>query len=245
MNIRSFRVPRSLQQGALGLAVVATLSACGGGDDDSGTSLPSVGTLTATCSSLKGQTIGGVSITNTKRIEAHAGTNASGFCQVSATRAPYLDIEVDVPDNWSGRLWHQGGGGFDGTIPTAVSTDASGVVTAVDPALAQKAAIYAASNGGNRANVPAQAAPTVWANGTPEGQRSGDDYAYAAIGTTLHFAKALSQAFFAKAPSHSYFNGCSNGGRNAYIAAQRWPDEYDGSSPVAKPWTWRARPLPG
>lgn len=216
--------------GPILLCIAAFISGCGGsGGSDSPAIVPmTAAQLTATCSSLNGRIFAGVTVTSTKRIEANATINESGFCQVLATRSPYLDIEVDVPDNWSGRLWHQGGGGFDGTIPTAVTTNAGGAVTGVNPALAQKAAIYAASNGGNRASNPAQAGPGVWANGTADGQTSATDYAYAALGTTVHFAKTIANEFFGKTPSRSYFNGCSNGGRNAYIVAQRWPDEYDG-----------------
>ena len=184
--------------------------------------------LTATCNGLRGQVFAGVTVTATRRVEADGAAVPAGLCQVSATRAPFLDIEVDVPDNWSGRLLHQGGGGFDGTIPTAVTTSSAGVVTALNTAIGRKAAIYAASNGGNRANVPAQAAPTVWANGTSDGMASADDYAYRALGTTIAFAKTMARQFYAKAPERTYFNGCSNGGRNAYTVVQRWPDEYDG-----------------
>lgn len=81
---------------------------------------------------------------------------------------------------------------------------------------------------GERPHGRQQAAPAVWASGTDDGRQSATDYAYAAGGTTVRFGKAVTKAFFGKAPSHSYFNGCSNGGRNAYIAAQRWPDEFDG-----------------
>jgi hypothetical protein len=81
---------------------------------------------------------------------------------------------------------------------------------------------------GERPHGRQQAAPAVWASGTDDGRQSAIDYAYAAGGTTVRFGKAVTKAFFGKAPSHSYFNGCSNGGRNAYIAAQRWPDEFDG-----------------
>ena len=212
--------PLALMSGAL-----AVLVACGRGAGDEGP--PSSAALTATCRALRGQSFGDVTVTDARRIEA-SSTNASGFCQVSASAAPFLDIEVDVPDDWSGRLWQQGGGGFDGRIPSAVTTDTAGAITAVSPALARKAAIYAASNGGNRAAIPWQAAPAVWADGTADGRASGDDYAYAAIWKTSRFARSMARAFFAKLPSHSYFNGCSNGGRNAYIAAQRWPEDYDG-----------------
>ncbi len=219
--------------GIVFLASTTLLAGCGSSDSSSSgntssNALPSVQQLTATCSSLNGQTLGDVTVTATKRIEAVPNVSTAGFCQVSGTRAPYLDIEVDVPDNWSGRLFHQGGGGFDGRIPSAITTDSSGAITALNPMLAVKNGVYAGSNGGNRASVPTEAAPLVWASGTAAGQQSATDYDYAALGTTITFAKAVTKAFFGAAPKYSYFNGCSNGGRNAYIAAQRWPDQYDG-----------------
>lgn len=238
--------PRTLLSRGLLLALGLTLQACGGGGGGGGggfipipppapaapppaaPSSPTMAQLQATCTALNGQVIEGVTVTQTARFEAKAPIYASGFCQVLGTRAPFLDIEIDVPDNWTGRYWQQGGGGFDGRIPSVLTTDAGGAVTAVSPALALKGAVYAASNGGNRANVPAQAAPVVWGNGTDDGRQSATDYAYAAVGTTVRFGKAVAKAFFGAAPSHSYFNGCSNGGRNAYIAAQRWPQEFDG-----------------
>jgi len=227
-NLNEMRWPaRLLAAGCM----AAALAGCGGSDDAPAPTPvatgPTVEALTATCSGLKGQTIAGVAVTDAKRVPAKAGVNDAGMCQVLGTRAPFLDMEVTVPDNWSGRLYQQGGGGFDGRLASAI-TVANGNVTAVHPAVAQKAAIYAASNGGNRAAVPAQASPAVWLSGSPDAQASAQDYAYRALGTTVTFAKAVAKAFYGKAPTYTYFNGCSNGGRNAYIAAQRWPDEYDG-----------------
>lgn len=227
MSVKFLKVMRCLQLLALG-CVAAAAAGCGGSDDDPASpSGPSVQALAATCASLKGQTVNGVLVTDTKRVEAQAGINGAGMCQVLGTRAPFLDMEVTVPDNWSGRLYQQGGGGFDGRLASAL-TLTSGAVTAVHPAVTQKGAIYAASNGGNRAAVPSQAAPAVWISGSADAQASARDYAYLAVGTTVAFAKAVAKSFYAKAPSFTYFNGCSNGGRNAYIAAQRWPDDYDG-----------------
>jgi len=238
------RVPRALQSGGLLLATALVLQGCGGSDSTPAPApappaaatpapapapaAPTAAQLKSTCDTLVGQVIEGVTVTGTTRFEANAPIYPAGFCQVLGTRAPFLDIEIDVPDNWTGRYWQQGGGGFDGRIASVATKDAGGAVTAVSPVLALKGAVYAASNGGNRADVPAQAAPAIWASGTDDGRQSATDYAYAAVGTTLQFGKAVAKAFFGQAPSHSYFNGCSNGGRNAYIAAQRWPQEFDG-----------------
>jgi len=212
-----------------GLSGAIFLSACGGSTNNPSAepTTPTVAQLSATCAALTGQVLGGVTVTSATRIEAIANITTAGICQVSGTRAPYLDIEVDVPDNWSGRYWQNGGGGFDGTIPSAFTTT-NNSITAVSPPLAKWAAVYAASNGGNRANVPSQAAPTVWATGTSDAKLSATDYAYQSVGTTLGFAKAVINAFYKKPAIHRYFNGCSNGGREGYIAAQRWPKDFDG-----------------
>ena len=226
MKTGSFEINR--KAGCLVAAIAALgVAACGGSDDSPEPPAPDpVIALTATCSSLNGQIVAGVTVTATKRVAASG--SQTGMCQVLGTRAPFLDIEVTVPDTWSGRLYQQGGGGFDGRLASALTLAADGSVSAVHAAVSQKGAIYAASNGGNRAAVPAQAAPGVWISNSPDAQASAQDYAYRALGTTVTFAKAVTKAFHGKAPTRTYFNGCSNGGRNAYVAAQRWPAEYDG-----------------
>lgn len=216
-------VSRTLKHCAAALTALS-VAACGGGDETAPD--PAVA-LAAACSGLNGTVVAGVTVTQTQRIEANPGVNPSGLCQVLGTRAPFLDIEVVVPDDWTGRLFQQGGGGFDGRIASALTFTGT-AVTAVHPAVGEKGAIYAASNGGNRAAVPAQAAPVVWIPGTADARASAEDYAHRAVGTTVTFAKALAEAVHGKRPTWTYFNGCSNGGRNAYVAAQRWPDEYDG-----------------
>lgn len=190
--------------------------------------LPAPDLLAARCQALSGTTVDGVRVTASERIAAGVAANPAAICKVNGTREPFLDIEVDLPDNWSGRLYHQGGGGFDGVIGSAIAAKRDGSIASISKAIVEQGAVFVASNGGNRANVAAEAAPAVWANGTPAGTASADDYAYKAVGTSIGFAKALAKAVYGRKPTHSYFVGCSNGGRNAYIAAQRWPDEYDG-----------------
>lgn len=213
-------------------AAAVLVAGCGGGGSDHSSdsnALPTVDALKATCGAIVGKTLASATVTATNRIEANAALGSPGMCQVLATRAPYLDIEVFVPDNWSGRLYNQGGGGTDGVILfPGVRKDASGALTSVSSAISKWGAVYAASNGGNRARVPEQAGPAVWFNGTAAGDQSRADYSYAASGTTLFFSKAIVREFFARDAKYSYFNGCSNGGRNAYVAIGRWPEHYDG-----------------
>lgn len=117
---------------------------------------------------------------------------------------------------------------MDGTIRSAITLDSAGALIDLNIALKTGRSVYAGSNGGNRASVKAEAAPLVWTDGTLAGVASAEDYAYVALNTTREFAKALTKSFYGKLPDRTYFNGCSNGGRNAYIAAERWPREYDG-----------------
>ncbi len=191
--------------------------------------LPSPETLKRACATMIGKSFAAATVTAANRIDADPAIGSVGMCQVLATRPPYLDIEVVVPDNWSGRYWQQGGGGFDGRIPSALTRNAAGALTSVNRAVSVQGAVYAASNGGNRSNIPAQAAPAVFFDGTEAGKQSMRDYSYAALGATLFFAKEVIHQFFRRDATYRYFNGCSNGGRNAYIAIQRWPNEFDGA----------------
>ena len=54
------------------------------------------------------------------------------------------------------------------------------------------------------------------------------DYAYRAVHEMTVKAKAIVDAFYGSAPKHSYWNGCSTGGRQALMEAQRYPADYDG-----------------
>lgn len=214
-----------IKMAAGGFMVALTgLTGCSGGSNSAGT--PALLPLETTCTELVGRKFNEVTVTSATWFAASGSEPA--FCQVKGTRAPYLDIEVDVPEGWSGRLWQQGGAGLDGRMISVILTDTVTKAEAMSLAMKNGRAVYAASNGGNRVTENGHAAPQVWVNGTLEGLLSAKDYAYEALNTTREFAKAVTKSFYGKLPDYTYFNGCSNGGRNAYIAAERWPLEYDG-----------------
>ena len=137
------------------------------------------------------------------------------FCRLAIQAAPSADsdirLEVWLPaDNWNGRLRVHGNGGFAGEISyfdlanslasgyAAASTDTGHAGTAVD---------------------------AHWALGHPE---KVVDFAYRAIHVTALLAKQLVHVRFAKDARYSYFLGCSNGGRQALMEAQRFPDDFNG-----------------
>jgi feruloyl esterase len=182
------------------------LVACGGGGDDnpqSATVAPAVA-----CSSLANKTILNVQVTAAVAVAASGAIPA--YCKVAGTESgTQHDIEVRLPDAWQGRYVEEGGGGFDGSIPQ---------VGAKNVALSS-GAVQTANNGGHR-----DPSGSVFLNNPLVVQR----YAHTAILTATRFGKAITSAYYGKGPKFSYYEGCSNGGRGALNAADKYGDEYDG-----------------
>ncbi|TCK04227.1 tannase/feruloyl esterase family alpha/beta hydrolase [Marinobacterium mangrovicola] len=127
-----------------------------------------------------------------------------------------IRFQMRLPDQWNGRFLFQGGGGMDGFIAPAIGSIPSTGSTAT-PALSRGYAVVSMDGGHN-----GQGAEFA------KDQQARLDLAYAAIGKVADTAKALIRARYEKAPEHSFFMGCSNGGREAMMAAQRFPTEFDG-----------------
>ena len=130
---------------------------------------------------------------------------------------PYgIRFELRLPATWNDKLLFQGGGGTDGFLAPALGSIPSQGSTAT-PALIRGYAVVS-QDGGH------EGADTSFA----QDQQARLDYAYASIGTVAAVAKQFIQRFYGRSASKSYFMGCSNGGREAMIAAQRYPVEFDG-----------------
>jgi feruloyl esterase len=124
-------------------------------------------------------------------------------------------IELRLPLNWNGRLLFQGGGGLDGVLNPAL-----GAVSGFPSALTRGFAVVA-TDGGHRGRSAVDARFAV-------DQQAKLDFAYQAVARTIHEAKALVDRYYGRKPDYSYFMGCSTGGREAMLAAQRLPLEFDG-----------------
>ena len=128
-----------------------------------------------------------------------------------------VGFELRLPTAWNGRFVFEGGGGLDGVLNPALGAMAGRVRPS---ALAQGFAVVT-TDGGHRG------ASLMDARFGAD-QQARIDYAYGAVEKTTWAAKGIIQAFYGREPDHSYFLGCSNGGRQALIAAERLPLEFDG-----------------
>ena len=187
---------------ALAAIASAGLLGCGGSDDAS---------FASACTGLVDQTIGGAKI-NSAQVQAGDATTPEQ-CVVQATVAPELDIEMRMPANWSRRLVQSGGGGFDGTIPN--------LVDGFREQLAQGDAVVG-SNGGHRTINGLNGERLV---GNPGFRNLWDR---TSVGLTVSVAKAILPHVYSSSPRYTYFSGCSNGGREAGVAAAYYGGEYDG-----------------
>jgi feruloyl esterase len=139
--------------------------------------------------------------------------NLPAFCRIQATLRPgpdsHIDIEVWMPaSGWNGKLQSVGNGAWAGSIsyPAMATALAAGYATASTDT----------GHHGNRGDF-------VMTH--PE---QGIDFAYRAVHEMTLAAKAVIAAFYSTVPKYSYWNGCSTGGRQALVEAQRYPEDYEG-----------------
>jgi hypothetical protein len=148
------------------------------------------------------------------------------FCRVVAEAKPTADsdirIEVWMPiAGWNGKLQAMGNGGFAGLIDDRQ----------LGAAMSQGYAATATDTG--HAGSPLDA---NWALGHPE---KVVDFGHRGIHEMTRVAKEAVHAFYGKAVQRSYFAGCSDGGREGLMEAQRYPADYDGilAGAPANYWT--------
>jgi Tannase and feruloyl esterase len=134
-----------------------------------------------------------------------------------------IKFEVWLPPEsaWNGRYGAIGNGGFAGSL--------------ILPAMASRVAEgYAVS--GTDTGHPGGPLDAGWALGHPEKVA---DFGWRAIHETAEASKSVIGAYYGKTASKSYFAGCSDGGREALMAAQRFPKDFDGivAGAPANYWT--------
>jgi feruloyl esterase len=140
-------------------------------------------------------------------------TNLPSFCRIAASLSPTNDsdirIEVWLPtENWNAKFQAVGNGGWAGSVSYA----------AMQRALQEGYATASTDTGHTGAN-------TRFAFGHPEKMI---DFAYRAVHEMTVASKVIVAAFYGQAARLSYWTGCSTGGRQGLMAAQRYPEDFDG-----------------
>ncbi len=161
-------------------------------------------------------------------VEEIASVDVPRHCRVQAEARPTQDsqirFELWMPaSGWNGRYYQLGNGGFAGSIS----------YPALEAELRRGNAVAATDTGHRGGTFDAS-----WALGHPE---KIIDYGWRSLKETFDAAQSLIRAYYGKGPTHTYFNGCSNGGRQALMLAQRFPGDWDGILAGAPALNWTAQ----
>ena len=174
--------------------------------------LPSL-TATDDCHGFTSLTDFNHSVISSKIIPAD--DNSSGHCEIHGVIAPEIQYVVNLPGQWNGRLYMIGNGGFGGQ-------SVYGDYAREDRAKARRLGFATAfTNTGHTEDAHFAS----WAHNNIQKEI---DYGYRAVHLTAVVAKQLINLYYGKEPAYSYFEGCSGGGRQGLVAAQRFPGDFDG-----------------
>ena len=162
----------------------------------------------ADCAGLTGMTLKDTKITATTIVPAKG--MIPEYCKVlgSIHNLPQSTIlfEVSLPTTkWNGMYYVVGGGGYNGSIPNLTQALEEG---------------YAAAG----SDTGHEAKDENWAVNNLDAQIN---YAYLATHVVTQLGKEILRAFYTQHERHSYFVGCSNGGKMALAEVQRYPDDFD------------------
>ncbi len=184
----------------------------------------------------------------TGRLSAELKPAAGGtpaYCEVRGILTPEIKFTVKLPAAWNGRFYMVGGGGFNGGINDG----------AMMPAVVRGYATAGTDSGhdGQKEKL-ATFAYNPPDNSNPNALQKKLDFAYRSYYDTAVLAKKIVKTFYESDIRHSYWVGCSEGGREALLMAQRFPELFDGivvGAPIldltkAHMWSiWNPRALAG
>lgn len=173
------------------------------------------------CQALTGEVIGGARVESASYVATGDKLPLlnipakAGFCKVRAiaSGAPgsRIAIEIWLPQEWNGKMLGLGGSGFSGGLVTAALTF---------PKPVGQGYATLATDAGHQVTEPPD-----WALGQLERVV---DFGSRANHLGARFGKAAIVRYYSVPPRRRYFQGCSNGGRDALMLAERHPRDYNG-----------------
>jgi feruloyl esterase len=145
-----------------------------------------------------------------------AGTAAvPEHCRVKIFIQPALNIEVKLPAAWNGRLYMFGNGGWAGE-----SFETPGRMAAAARGL-RAGFVTASTDTGHSAATEPGASFALH-------RQELLDFGFRSLHLTAETAKLMAKAYYGSGPRKSYYEGCSQGGRQGLTLAQRFPNDFDG-----------------
>jgi feruloyl esterase len=144
-----------------------------------------------------------------------ATSDAPAYCRVRGQIQPEIQFEVSLPAEWNRRFYMFGNGGYAGEsleAPNRVGQRLNGL---------RRGFVTAQTNTGHDAATEPLGTFAV-------NRQKLLDYAFRSLHTTAETGKRIAAAYYGSRPTRSYFEGCSTGGRQALILAQRFPEDFDG-----------------
>jgi feruloyl esterase len=169
------------------------------------------------CESLAGRSIGGASIVGAVTVAASAGLVE--YCKVNGLIEPKLNFELRLPTAWNHKLHYGGGGGYNGAIPPVVA-----------PALNAGYAQVGSDSGHQGSALDAS-----FALDDPQAAQL---FGSLSVPTVMGAATEIVRVHYGRMARRAYFEGCSNGGREALMNVQRFPTLFDGVISRAPAYDW-------
>ena len=172
------------------------------------------------CDSLTAFRADGITSIQARVVPATA--DVPQHCRVTGVIAPEVAFEIHLPDRWNSRFYMTGNGGLAGdALDGPVNADRAAALT--------HGFVTARTNTGHDARKEPSGSFVL------SNPQKAVDYAYRAVHVTADTAKKIATDYYGQPITFSYWNSCSNGGRQGLLEAQRFPDDFDGIVANA-PW---------
>ena len=148
-------------------------------------------------------------------------TQGAPHCKVSGVIGPEINFELLLPEQWNGKFAMGGGGGFVGLV--------------INSALMYGPLQAGYATVGTDTGHQGHPLDASWAHNSLERLVN---FGHQAVHRTAVTAKALIKAYYQNDIARSYFTGCSRGGGQALMEAQRYPEDFDGIVSGAPAYNW-------
>jgi len=181
------------------------------------------------CEALPGRTPDGAAL-RARRVAAADGTPE--HCRLDGSLPGGVGFQLNLPTAWNGRLYMHGNGGYAGEEAESPRERASR-----DGALRNGFATARTDTG----HLAAQEPLATFARDEVKLRNHG----YGAVHATVSFAKQAIGAYYGMPPRYAYWDGCSTGGRQGVMSAQRYPDDFDGIVAAAPTLDWSSIMIKG